>query len=87
MDFVLNSFAILFVGTIDDMGAVKSIHSLTIHSLYTHYTLTIGEVKSFRLDFKDDLDTNGYGEYALNYVGLHLMESKSVGAKLSFLCT
>jgi hypothetical protein len=32
------------------------------------------------------LDTNGFGEYALNYVGLHLMACKCVGATLPFLC-
>jgi hypothetical protein len=64
MDFVLNSFAILFVGTIDDMG----------------------EVKEFCLDFDDNYDLIGFGEYALNYVGLHLRAAKGLRGKLSFFC-
>jgi hypothetical protein len=64
MDFVLNSFAILFVGTIDDMG----------------------EVKVFHLDFDDDYDLIGFGEYALNYVGLHLRAAKGLSGKMSFFC-
>jgi hypothetical protein len=61
---VLNSFAILFVGTIDDMG----------------------EVKEFRLDFDDNYDLIGYGEYAMNYVGLHLRAANGLQGKLAFCC-
>jgi hypothetical protein len=78
MDFVLNSFAILFVGTIDDMGEVKVFHLdfddnydligygeyALIHSLCTHYALTMHSLYLLHSLYASSLSR--YGEYALN---------------------